>query len=256
MMTYLLSLVVILIIVIVVILYLGNKELNRMKLTVNQLRNDVSALQHSLTHLNTLPNFTPQQMHYFMENEENTQPTEEELEELLDTEVLHEDDYQEWDNEKFLQNDAYEEEVETEVGVEDVEPEVEPEVETEVSEGIEEVVNDIFENDPEVVETNNRKPSTKRHTPNEKPGDFETGFQKVSENDGNTYEIVENKKGRKRWKKVSTDKLDTTVEEMIQTIHNNVEEVANGVEEDEKEDEKVDEVVDEGEVESLEIVDV
>ena len=43
---------------------------------------------------------------------------------------------------------------------------------------------------------------SKKTVPNEMPKNFDLGFSKVSENDGKTYEVVENKTGTRRWKLV------------------------------------------------------
>ena len=227
MQNYLLILIVVLIIVIVGILYLGNRELNKTKVLLNQLQNDVAALQSGLSHLNTHPNFTPQQMNYFMQQQ--NEPTEEELQHLMQTEVLHSnEDYQgQWEHEV--------EEEEQEVGSQLVEEELSEEelsqeevVEEELSQ--EEVVEEeqvaeqetveLFE--PEIVETK-KSSSSKKSTPNLKPSDYETGHKVVSENDGNTYEVVESKNGRKRWKKTSEELVETS-EEVSETSEEVVEE--------------------------------
>ena len=206
MQNYLLILIVVLIIVIVGILYLGNRELNKTKVLLNQLQNDVSALQSGLSHLNSHPNFTPQQMNYFMHQQQEKEPTEEELQHLMQTEVLHSnEDYQgEWEEEVEEEEEQVEEELsEEELPVEETHATVE-----EKEDNVE-----LFE--PEIVETK-KSSSSKKSTPNLKPSDYDTGHKVVSENDGYTYEVVESKNGRKRWKKTSEEVVETN-EEVVET---------------------------------------
>jgi hypothetical protein len=215
MQNYLLILIVVLIIVIVGILYLGNRELNKTKVLLNQLQNDVAALQSGLSHLNTHPNFTPQQMNYFMQQQ--NEPTEEELHHLMQTEVLHSnEDYQgEWEHEV----EEEEEEVGSQLVEEELsEEEVSQEEVVEEEQVAEQETVELFE--PEIVETR-KSSSSKKSTPNLKPSDYETGHKVVSENDGNTYEVVENKNGRKRWKKTnevieSSLEVSETSEEVVE----------------------------------------
>ena len=230
MQNYLLVLIVVLIIVIVGILYLGNRELNKTKVLLNKLQNDVSAIQSALTHINTKPHFTPQQMNYFMDQHHDNEPTEEELHNLMQTQVLH-------SNEHDYEDGSWEEEIEQEEeGIEELEEEHEEEEheeeheeeeheeeehEEEEHEHKEEQV-ELFE--PEIIET--KKPSSKKSTPNLKPSDYETGHKVVSENDGQTYEVVESKNGRKRWKKTSDVVEDSElVEETSEVVEETTQEV-------------------------------
>ena len=48
-------------------------------------------------------------------------------------------------------------------------------------------------------------PSSKRTVPNELAKNFDVGHKVVSENDSNTYEVIANKNGVKRWKKIKND---------------------------------------------------
>ena len=68
----------------------------------------------------------------------------------------------------------------------------------------------LFERKPEniLIPTKTSKSSTSnkktpsRKVPNEPSTQFELGYKKVSENDGNTYEIVLRKDNKKMWKKI------------------------------------------------------
>ena len=224
MQNYLLILIVVLIIVIVGILYLGNRELNKTKVLLNQLQNDVAALQSGLSHMNSHPNFTPQQMNYFMHQQQETEPTEEELQHLMQTEVLHSNEVYQRELDQEVEEDqeqVVDELVEEELSDEELSQEEISVEETKVKEDSVE----LFE--PEIIETK-KSLTSKKSTPNLKPSDYETGHKVVSENDGNTYEVVESKNGRKRWKKTS-DELTEEVTEIVDEVAETTEEV---VEED------------------------
>ena len=49
----------------------------------------------------------------------------------------------------------------------------------------------------------NQKKKSKRSAPSEKPSSHELGYTCQSDNDGNTYQVVANKNGVLRWKKIS-----------------------------------------------------
>ena len=226
MQNYLLILIVVLIIVIVGILYLGNRELNKTKVLLNQLQNDVTALQSGLSHLNSHPNFTPQQMNYFMHQQQETEPTEEELQHLMQTEVLHSnEEYQgEWEQEVEEEEELVGGElVQEELSEEDVPVEAKEVVFEETDAAVEEKEDNVELFEPEIVETK-KSSSSKKSTPNLKPSDYETGHKVISENDGNTYEVVETKNGRKRWKKTSEEVVKTN-EEVVETSEEVVEEL-------------------------------
>ena len=58
-------------------------------------------------------------------------------------------------------------------------------------------------NDTKIIELKSTdKKVGKRLSPDGVPKNFDVSHQEVSENDGNTYEVVANKNGTKRWKKV------------------------------------------------------
>lgn len=50
---------------------------------------------------------------------------------------------------------------------------------------------------------NDIKKKSKKRVPNKPAKSFEEGFSMVSENNGDTYQVVKNQKGHKRWKRIS-----------------------------------------------------
>jgi hypothetical protein len=61
---------------------------------------------------------------------------------------------------------------------------------------------DSIDKDTKVIEVQQKK-SRQKSTPNDAPKKYEIGHKQVSENDGQTYEVIANVNGIKRWKKIN-----------------------------------------------------
>jgi len=126
------------------------------------------------------------------EKTDNEELSQKDLSKLV-TEIETEERTEEEDEEDEEKEEDYEE------NTEEVIEEVIEEVTEEVTDGF----MDEIDNNTKIIELKtSEKKVGKRLSPNSLPKDFDVGYQEVSENDGNTYEVVANKNGIKRWKRV------------------------------------------------------
>ena len=105
-------------------------------------------------------------------------------EDLDDEEVELDDEEVELDNEEVFLND---------------------DEETNVQEEDEEVLFDENNDNTKVINMEKTSNNKKRSAPNEQAKDYDVGHVVLSENDNNKYEVIANKNGVKRWKKIKQE---------------------------------------------------
>jgi hypothetical protein len=64
-------------------------------------------------------------------------------------------------------------------------------------------IDNMLDSDTKMIQVGEPVKKTTKSTPNSSAKDFEVGHVEVSENSGEKYEVVANKNGVKRWKKVN-----------------------------------------------------
>lgn len=106
---------------------------------------------------------------------------------------------------------------EVEQAVEEVAQVVEEQVEEEIvktpssdhlgisdeNDGFMNTIDNMLDSDTKMIQVGEPVKKTTKATPNSSAKDFEVGHVEVSENSGEKYEVVANKNGVKRWKKVN-----------------------------------------------------
>ena len=204
--SYILVLLAVLILIILAVLYLFNKQLTSLRIKVN-------SLSYELTKFDNKPDTNNIDLlsKLVQENEMNNLNYEgddgdDEVEDDED-----ENDEDEDDEDDCEEDDCEEDESCDEDGEEGGEGGEVEEVEEEVDG--EEDVNNSIESVEEIGEINNGVHEIqmendgnfsiiKKKVPNTPAKELDVNTQMLSENDNNTYEVVSDKNGRKRWKKI------------------------------------------------------
>lgn len=289
---YLLILVALLLLLLLALVYFGHRQLNQLRLAVtknsNNLNQVASMLDTVVNSHGVHGNMTQVQdggHHVSEHNVVEDMPVPKPVPGVGNAYVLQQAEDDSDDEDRFEQLDESDNEVEEnehslpfEGQPLDVVPEVDEVDEVNVVDETPVQVEEVIENQDlsvdQPVESDNvdalieettkhidvssakkAKKGRKRCSPNELPGEFELGFQLVSENDGKLYEVTANVKGHKRWKAVSANKQVPSFSDVVQEDNNAVqkesgltEEGDDVVQEDDQELSEIEENVDPDEV--------
>lgn len=263
--TYLLILVALLLLLLLALVYFGHRQLNQLRLAVTKNSNNLNQVASMLDTVVNSHGVQDGGHHVSEHNVVDDMPVPKPVPGVGNAYVLQQAEDDSDDEDRFEQLDESDNEVEDNehsLPFEGQELDIVPEVEEveevdEVQEDnetplqVEEVIEnqDIsvdqpFESDNvdalieettkhiDVSSAKKAKKGRKRCSPNELPGEFELGFQLVSENDGKLYEVTANVKGHKRWKAVSTNKQVPSVSDVVQEDNNAVHEENDVVQEE------------------------
>jgi len=214
---YILSLLTLLVIITLGAVYYLNRQLNFLKIKVNNNSYDISNIQKSMDgSLNNIFSNVNEVdlMKDFVVNDDDDDEVDDLETDDDDDEVVEDDDEVVEDDDDEVVEDDDDEVVEDD---DDEDNEDDDVVEVVDDDKVEDVVEDVVENVVEnvsldltdggnfVIKEESPSKKKKKNTPETAAKQFDVGYVCVSENDSNKYEVMADKNGNKRWRKLKEE---------------------------------------------------